>query len=431
MVDALVRRLGAREVVRFGGGPQAAHRVVAPDGATHVFAQFGAGLLVPGTRCRIARGMLVDPPALLHEAAALAAVGVPAALTQLTVDPRCRVVTPIQKLVGQMRELARGARRHGSCGRGVGEAVSDAQALGTQAPVFADLLDPARLSAKLGFLRSLKLDHGEQIADAGHGAPGLQERLDAIRRLDVRKLAAEFHGIAAESGLRIEPDEALAGSLRRGDPIVFEGAHGVLLDPDRGFAPHVTATDTTWQPALALITELAPAARPFRLGVLRAYATRHGAGPFPTEDATLALPDSANTANDWQGPLRLGWPDLLLARYAAAVCGGLDGLAVTCLDRAPALAPLRAAVAYRLASPAPRLFDTTPEDPLHAVAIRVTPQPDAALTGALGSVQPLWRDVGSAEALVGLLASRDGLGVPVIAACHGETAPETAWRSFP
>ena len=141
VVDALVRRTRVICVVRFGGGPQAAHHVIADDGRAHVFAQVGAGALVPGVATVLGREMVVDPLGLQRELQALRRLGVEAAVA---IDPRCRVVTPWQRGVGRMRELARGDARHGSCGRGVGEAIRDAAWMQGDALLAGDLLEPQR-----------------------------------------------------------------------------------------------------------------------------------------------------------------------------------------------------------------------------------------------------------------------------------------------
>src|SRR5262249_12518219 len=114
-------------------------------------------------------------------------------------------------------------------------------------------------------------------------------------------------------------------------PILFEGAQGVLLDAERGFFPHVTPSRTTVENALGLIAESGAAGSPRRLGVLRAYATRHGPGPFVTHDAELQarLPEVHNVENPWQGPMRVGWFDAVAARYAMAATGGVDAIALT------------------------------------------------------------------------------------------------------
>ncbi len=130
---------------------------------------------------------------------------------------------------------------------------------------------------------------------------------------------------------------------------VFEGAQGVLLDENFGFHPHTTWSNTTPANALQLIKEAQSSAQTTVLGLTRAYQTRHGTDPFPTEakSVTLALPEPHNPTNEWQGPFRAGWLDLSLLRYAIQVSGRIDGLIVTCLDRLQELPEVKLGVGYR------------------------------------------------------------------------------------
>ena len=123
-VDFLCRRYGAGLVVRYSGGPQAAHRVVTADGKAHVFSQFGAGTFA-GARTYLSRFMMVEPYAMLNEIDALESVGIAHPERLLTIDPECTVVTPYHWIANQLRESLRAAGRHGSCGMGVGEAYCD------------------------------------------------------------------------------------------------------------------------------------------------------------------------------------------------------------------------------------------------------------------------------------------------------------------
>jgi adenylosuccinate synthase len=129
-------------------------------------------------------------------------------------------------------------------------------------------------------------------------------------------------------------DDFINLALLRGD-CVFEGAQGVLLDELHGFAPYNTWSNATFENALQLIAESPDTREVERVGVTRAYATRHGPGPLPTEDGELALwlNDAHNGFNDWQRQFRVGHLDLVLLRYASRVCGGMDSVAVTHLDR--------------------------------------------------------------------------------------------------
>ena len=136
------------------------------------------------------------------------------------------------------------------------------------------------------------------------------------------------------------------GCSRQG-PVVFEGAQGVLLDEWRGFHPYTTWSTTTFENAETLLRECGAAA--IRLGVTRTYQTRHGPGPFPTEDRTLSLPERHNADGRWQGPFRAGHLDALALGYAAEVTGGVDAVALTHLDTARrAAGRLRICRGYRL-----------------------------------------------------------------------------------
>ena len=130
-------------------------------------------------------------------------------------------------------------------------------------------------------------------------------------------------------------EAAIKTLLAQSGTIIFEGAQGVLLDENYGFAPYTTWSTTTFSNADTLIQEHAYPGEVIRLGLLRAYGTRHGAGPFPTEDRTLTLtlPDQHNTWNDWQRTFRVGYLDLVATRYAKDVLGKLDYLAITNIDR--------------------------------------------------------------------------------------------------
>ena len=183
--------------------------------------------------------------------------------------------------------------------------------------------------------------------------------------------------------------------------VVLEGAQGVLLDEWRGFHPHTTWSTSTFANALDLLSEAGVDADVCRLGVTRTYATRHGAGPFPAEDPSLAplLPEPHNGTGRWQGAFRVGHLDLVLLRYALEVCGGADALAVTHLDSAagPARDRLRVATAWRAGGtritrlrPGP-FADLDHQRRLTALASAAAPEltvPDrpwpALLSGALG-----------------------------------------------
>jgi adenylosuccinate synthase len=317
---------GARitSVIRFNGGAQAAHNVVTTDGRQHTFAQFGSGTFTPGVRTHLSRFMLVDPLALASEASQLAAAGVADALDRLTVDRDALLTTPYHRAANRIRESGRGPGRHGSCGMGIGETARFALEFPADAPRVADCAAPRTLARKLIRLRDALA--GELGPLAG---PRVAELCDVYGAF-ARRVALVDGGY-------------LRQLLRRG-PAVFEGAQGVLLDEWRGFHPYTTWSTTTFANAETLLADAGHTAT--RLGVIRCYLTRHGPGPFPTEDPTLEMPEPHNRNGRWQGAVRVGHFDAVALRYAVAVAGGVDAVALTHLDTA-ARHPLRLCTAYQ------------------------------------------------------------------------------------
>jgi adenylosuccinate synthase len=351
VVDWLVRRHGATAVVRANGGPQAAHHIVDTGGRVHCASQLGAGVMVPGVRAHLARAVVVDPLAILAEDEALKKLGIHDAAARLSIDPRCIVVTPFHAIVNRMQEIARGASRHGSCGRGVAQAQLDAERGAVPSVRASDLADPRALASILRDVRLAKINLAEQLVDQVPGDQDLRRELDDLRRPDRAPLLVEaYASFVATSGVRITDEPDL------GDAVVVEGAQGVLLDREHGFWPHVTPSRTTFAPGALFLAEAGFARDAItRVGVLRAYATRHGAGPFVTEDADLtrAIPDHHNGEHPWQGRFRIGWFDGPAARYAIAVSGGVDALVVTNVDRLEGLAEVSVCSVYEGATDFP------------------------------------------------------------------------------
>jgi adenylosuccinate synthase len=320
VTDALVRARGATAVVRFNGGAQAGHNVVLPDGRHHTFAQLSAGTFVPGVRTFLSRHFVVHPPALVAEAASIP--GVSDALSRVTVSGEARVVTPFHQAACRLRELARGDGRHGSCGVGIGEVMRD------------ELADPS------GVVRMHHLRDARTLRTLLERArERLRASLDYFEGEEARVFERPVDAwLAALPNIETLADDDFTRKLHSHNDVIFEGAQGVLLDEWRGFHPYTTWSTCTFDNAL----ELTSGADVTRLGVIRSYATRHGAGPFPTERKDLDLPEPHNGHGPWQGDFRRGDLDLVLLRYAVEACGGIDALAVTHLD-----APVsRVCVAY-------------------------------------------------------------------------------------
>lgn len=401
LTDHLARTRGAVGVVRFNGGAQAGHNVVTDDGRHHTFAQLGAGSFVPGVRTHLAAPFVLHPTALVVEAEHLARKGVDDPLSRLTVSPEALVITPYHQHLNQLRERARGEARHGTCGVGVGETVAHALAHPDRCLRARDLAHPGRLVARLHALREELRGVAETIA----------AQRDPIWEDDA--LPARWSERASLLAPRLRRDDEVLGAWLRGErPVVFEGAQGVLLDEWRGFHPHTTWSNCTFDNARALLAVGGHRGPVTRVAVTRTYSTRHGAGPFPTEDPAFAArrAEPHNDARGWQGAFRAGPLDLVLARYALAACGGADALALTHCDAVEERWPLCTR------------YEGVDEIPLG-------PPRDLAHQRALGerlrAVRPTWTylDRGVAEAIAA------HLGLPLWITSHGPRPSHKRERS--
>jgi adenylosuccinate synthase len=418
-VDFLVRDRGARLVVRTNGGAQAGHAVVAEDGRAHVFSQFGAGTFVPGVRTHLAEATLVHPTALLVEATRLAAIGVGDALARLTIAESARIITPYHQAANHLRERARGAERHGTCGVGVGETVRDALDAPAEVLRARDLGGDRALSRARRAQERLRASLAEERRALAQD-PAARADLDVLDDVDI---AARWADAVRPCAACVVPDHAIDRALGNG-PVVLEGAQGVLLDERVGFHPHTTWSDCTAHAQHRWLDEHGAAGERQTLGVLRTYATRHGEGPFPTEHAALRprVPEAHNDDHGAQGTFRVGWLDLVLARYALTESRA-DALVLTHLDRvAP---PFRVAIAYEGAHDE-ALF--VRDGDARAVSLRAGDLDHQERLGrALGAVRPVLEAVETAEALVALVER--ALDRPVALTSSGPTARAKAWRA--
>ncbi len=332
LTDALVRRLGARWVVRFNGGAQAGHHVVTPDGRHHTFAQLGAGSFVDGVRTALSRDVVVHPGALFVEAQALEAQGVPRPLERVSISDRALLITPFHQALNRLRELARGDARHGSCGVGVGEAVQDALAFPQDALRAGDARALPELRRTLAWVRERKRAEAAALVGDGLRGPAAALERETLEREEVSEAWVETVAQLVSAQVVVE-DAALGRELSREPTLIFEGAQGVLLDEWVGFHPHTTWSRCTPAAAQELVTQWLPEVRLETVGVLRTHAVRHGPGPLPSElpELSACIACDHNATNAWQGRVRYGAFDAVLARYALAAAP-VDWLAITHLD---------------------------------------------------------------------------------------------------
>jgi len=330
VVDWLASR--ADIVVRFQGGHNAGHTLVVGN-QTYKLSLLPSGL-VRGKLGIIGNGVVVDPEALLAEIARVESQGLRVTPDNLRIADNAVLILPVHGAIDRAREAARGDAKIGTTGRGIGPAYEDKVA--RRAIRACDLAEPATLSAKLD---ELLLHHNALLR--GLGAPTFEK-------------AALMDGLLAVAGKLlgyIEPVwERLDEARRAGKRILFEGAQAVMLDVDHGTYPFVTSSNTVAATA-ASGAGVGPAAVGFVLGIAKAYTTRVGAGPFPSElhDATgQGLGERGHEFGTVTGrPRRCGWFDAALVRQAVKV-GGIQGLALTKLDVLDGMAELRICTGYTI-----------------------------------------------------------------------------------
>ena len=452
IVELLTIIFGIKMLTRFSGGPQARHHVQTHDGRLHGFAQYCSGMFIPDTHSYLASTMLVNLETLWGESLALDKIGIPNAMERLSIDPDCLLVTPMHEMINQMQEIARGANAHGSCGMGVGLAVLESEQ--GHGITIQDLMD-GRAKLKLEDLafRSLATAH-ELMRD--HPSKELRDRFQAQNvHIDPTKLLNTYGDILQQTGVTIEPCvDAITQTLDRNEPVLFEPAQGAHLDRHFGFSPHVTKTRCTYHHARDLLVEACVHGHKVeKIGVMRAYAHRHGAGPFVTEDLALQrqFPDRNNKTNRFQGAFRVGHLDLVALRYGIALNDGLDGLAITCLDQLSGLPEIRICTAYEYEGSFEDLdafFEWKPVDYQRA-EITAIKRPGTSLwgderrTNILKQCKPkTWlvlkgwshplrgiRNLSALPRQVGLflnyLQSPQGLDVPIKIIAFGPTAPDS------
>jgi adenylosuccinate synthase len=319
-------------VVRYAGGANAGHTLVV-DGAKVILHLIPSGILHERQRCVVAQGTVLDPEVLLVELDTLEKKGV-AVAGRVLVSDRAHVVLPQHKLIDGLREQAKGDQAIGTTKRGIGPTYEDKVA--RRGVRIGDLLKPETLRAKL----AANLEAWKPVIE---GLGGEVPELEPI--------AAAYEAL----GERLRPfvqDTAcvVAEAVKRGDRILLEGAQGTMLDIDHGTYPYVTSSNAVAGGACAG-AGIGPTAIDKVIGISKAYATRVGGGPFPTElhDALgQALRDAGAEYGSTTGrPRRCGWLDVPALRLSVRV-NGMEEIALTKLDVLSGLPTLSLCVAYEL-----------------------------------------------------------------------------------
>ena len=331
VVDLLTDRAAA--VVRFQGGHNAGHTLVI-DGDTTVLHLIPSGILRDNVLCLIGNGVVLSPAALLEELELLDKAGVPAR-ERLKISESCPLILPYHLALDQAREVARGKKAIGTTGRGIGPAYEDK--VSRRGLRLGELLDPAHFSERL---REVMEYHNFALQHYFKADP-----------VDYQQVLDE----ALAQGEQIAPMvcdiPGLLHQMRRdGKDIMFEGAQGALLDIDHGTYPYVTSSTTTAGGA-ASGSGIGPRHLDYVLGIVKAYTTRVGAGPFPTElfdDIGKHLGEKGHEFGATTGrQRRCGWLDAVSLRRSLDI-NSVSGMCITKLDVLDGLDTLKIAVSYTL-----------------------------------------------------------------------------------
>jgi adenylosuccinate synthase len=321
-------------VVRFQGGNNAGHTLVV-GGQKTVLHLIPSGILHPGKACVIGNGVVVDPEVMVAEVDALKAKGLLRDDGQLLVSLDAHVIMPWHKAIDLAREKAMGEGKIGTTGRGIGPTYEDKVA--RRGLRIRDLLDEPRLRRKV---KERLAQAREELARLGQPSD-LEEAAVAQRALELGRRLSRY---ATDVSLWLDR------AIKAGRSLLFEGAQGTLLDVDHGTYPFVTSSNTVAGNAV-VGCGLGPRAVDYVLGISKAYSTRVGSGPYPTElhdETGERLRKLGNEFGATTGrPRRTGWLDAVALRYAVRV-NGIDGLALTKLDVLTGFEKVRIAVAYEL-----------------------------------------------------------------------------------
>jgi adenylosuccinate synthase len=331
LVDWLSER--ADVVVRFQGGHNAGHTLVI-DGVTYKLSLLPSGIVRPGKLSVIGNGVVIDPWALMKEIEKLSSQGVTVTPANLRIAANATLILPLHSQLDILREEAAGAGKIGTTGRGIGPAYEDK--VGRRAIRVHDLADLTTIGVKIDRM----LTHHNALR-RGMGQPEI--------------MASELLAQLTEIAPKILPYSDAVWALlddakREGKRILFEGAQGILLDIDHGTYPYVTSSNTVAGQAAAG-SGLGPSSIGYVLGIAKAYTTRVGSGPFPTEQQNEVGEYIGQRGREFGTVTgrkrRCGWFDAVLVRQAIKT-SGIHGIALTKLDVLDGLKEIQVCVGYKL-----------------------------------------------------------------------------------
>jgi adenylosuccinate synthase len=391
-------------VARYQGGHNAGHTVYV-NGAKSILRLVPAGILHPGVTCVIGNGVVIDPQALFAEVDELARNGVDTR-DRILISDKAHLILPYHRDLDLLSEARRGERKIGTTSRGIGPAYEDK--IARRGIRVCDLADPAGLEQNV---RDNVMARNRLVQDSTMDwKPVLDQMLRFADRMKpwIRDVSL-----------------LLTAAMREGKPILFEGAQGTLLDIDHGTYPFVTSSNASIG-GVCTGLGIPPKAINKVLGVVKAYATRVGEGPFPTE-LSGAMGNRLREGGSEYGavtgrPRRCGWYDAVAVRYAARI-NGLDGLALTKLDVLDGVDPIEVCTAYRVGG---RIITEFPSDTAQLAQCEPVYESVSGWNGPTKGVRSFDRLPALARKYIARL--EEVSGVPVVVVSTGSERDDTILR---
>jgi adenylosuccinate synthase len=407
-VQSLVRKLDAHTVWRSGGW-QGGHHITHDDGREAALSFFGAGVF-EGAKTYL-KHMVISPAELFQETVELEEKGIPNSLSLIAISQDCLSTTPFHSAISRIREILRGKDKKGTIGKGAGEAILDS--VDPELTIRAgDFKDRAKVQKVAENIRRSKLKIAEELI-ANHQKPVPEEvygELKILKNSKLVKLIADASLYLANM-IEIVDDNYLENLLAKEGSIINEVSHGVLHHPWYGFVPHVTQIDPTSQNVIESVNGRNYRGKISRIGVVRSYMTRHGAGPLVSFNPKMTrsfVETHNNAANDWLGEFRVGNFDIVALKYALSVVRktkAVDGLVVSYLDALQGYNNWQVCEAYEYVGKAKDLEDYFYLDGKKIVGIKLYPdtrdekhhQHQVRLTQLLKKCHPILKTIKPAK----------------------------------
>lgn len=367
-VDYLAHFLNADSVVRYNGGSQASHTVITPDGTLHKFSQLGSGMFLEKCHTYLTENMVINLENLMHELEVFSRksnVSISDLLDRLHIHEECFIVTPYHKLINKLRELSKGNDRRGSVGTGVSEVrylLSEPKQFPYDPPLglqVKDVFNPYSNNPSIGRLEALKnyveyfyQNHEKVIWE--NVPEEYQESLEI--EINVLLKSKSFFGSAINYIMEFKnaPKDInfkrclynnYESTLReQSQCTIYEGSQGLLIDGTFGIKPNTTFLDTTNNFALDISYYRDNIQK---VGIAKAFCSRHGFGVFPTEDIHVSqkISDENQVQTFWNGRIRFGWFDVVLLKYAQMI-NQVDTLYLSSLDKLNNFEKIKVCAAY-------------------------------------------------------------------------------------